>query len=179
MTETREIPALTLWQPWATLVAIGAKRIETRDWQTSYRGPIAIHAAKRDLTQEDHVWMNTAHEARMPLIEFGYMPAGRLLPLGGIVAVAKLTRIARVHYQTTIGADSGIVTDTGQRFRVPAAEFVLGDLSPGRYGWKLDDVMMLDTPIAASGAQTLWRWTVDPDIDLLLGERGWWPSEEG
>src|SRR5690348_17556570 len=38
--------ALTLTQPWASLVAIGAKRIETRSWSTSYRGPLAIHAAK-------------------------------------------------------------------------------------------------------------------------------------
>jgi hypothetical protein len=35
---------LTLTQPWATLVAIGAKRIETRSWPTRYRGLLAIHA---------------------------------------------------------------------------------------------------------------------------------------
>ncbi len=39
--------AITLWQPWASLVAIGAKTIETRSWATSYRGPLAIHAAAR------------------------------------------------------------------------------------------------------------------------------------
>lgn len=39
--------ALTLWQPWATLVALGVKTIETRSWSTSYRGPLAIHAAKK------------------------------------------------------------------------------------------------------------------------------------
>ena len=38
--------AITLTQPWATLVAIGAKRIETRSWRTFYRGPLAIHAGK-------------------------------------------------------------------------------------------------------------------------------------
>lgn len=37
--------ALTLTQPYATLVAIGAKLIETRSWRTGYRGPLAIHAA--------------------------------------------------------------------------------------------------------------------------------------
>jgi activating signal cointegrator 1 len=36
--------ALTLHQPYASLVALGVKRIETRSWATSYRGPIAIHA---------------------------------------------------------------------------------------------------------------------------------------
>lgn len=38
---------LSLWQPWATLVGVGLKRVETRSWATSYRGPLAIHAAKR------------------------------------------------------------------------------------------------------------------------------------
>lgn len=36
--------ALTLHQPWATLVAIGAKTVETRGWATKHRGPLAIHA---------------------------------------------------------------------------------------------------------------------------------------
>jgi activating signal cointegrator 1 len=36
---------LTLHQPWASLVALGVKTIETRSWSTKYRGPLAIHAA--------------------------------------------------------------------------------------------------------------------------------------
>ncbi|MFV0399180.1 MAG: ASCH domain-containing protein [Oscillospiraceae bacterium] len=39
--------AITIWQPWASLLACGAKKYETRSWVTSYRGPIAIHAAAR------------------------------------------------------------------------------------------------------------------------------------
>lgn len=38
---------LTLHQPWASLVALGVKTIETRSWSTKYRGPLAIHAAAR------------------------------------------------------------------------------------------------------------------------------------
>lgn len=38
--------ALSLTQPWASLIAIGAKRVETRSWSTNHRGPVAIHAAK-------------------------------------------------------------------------------------------------------------------------------------
>ncbi len=41
--------AISLWQPWAS--AIGPhpeqKHLETRSWQTPYRGWLAIHAAKR------------------------------------------------------------------------------------------------------------------------------------
>ena len=41
-----EFRALTLIQPWATLIAQGRKTIETRTWQTTYRGWLAIHAGK-------------------------------------------------------------------------------------------------------------------------------------
>ena len=40
--------ALTIMQPWASLIACGAKTIETRSWPTKYRGPIAIHAGMKD-----------------------------------------------------------------------------------------------------------------------------------
>lgn len=38
--------ALTIRQPWASLIAAGVKTIETRSWSTKYRGPLAIHAGK-------------------------------------------------------------------------------------------------------------------------------------
>jgi activating signal cointegrator 1 len=39
--------ALSLWQPWASLIFDGRKTIETRDWEMLYRGPLAIHASKK------------------------------------------------------------------------------------------------------------------------------------
>jgi hypothetical protein len=39
--------ALSIRQPWAHLIIAGVKRIENRNWRTSHRGPIAIHAARR------------------------------------------------------------------------------------------------------------------------------------
>src|SRR5579885_3051649 len=42
-----QVKALTLHEPWATLIARGLKEVETRDWYTSYRGPLAIHAGLR------------------------------------------------------------------------------------------------------------------------------------
>ena len=36
--------AITLKQPWATLVAEGIKKYEFRTWKTNYRGIVLIHA---------------------------------------------------------------------------------------------------------------------------------------
>jgi hypothetical protein len=41
-----EYTVLTLTQPYATLVALGAKTFVTRDWGTRYRGTLLIHAGK-------------------------------------------------------------------------------------------------------------------------------------
>jgi hypothetical protein len=38
--------ALSIKQPWANLIVSGEKTIETRTWQTSYRGPLLIVSAK-------------------------------------------------------------------------------------------------------------------------------------
>ena len=39
--------AITIIQPWATLIALGEKQFETRSWFTKHRGELAIHAGKR------------------------------------------------------------------------------------------------------------------------------------
>ena len=38
--------AITVHQPWASLLTLGYKGYETRSWATSYRGPILIHAGR-------------------------------------------------------------------------------------------------------------------------------------
>jgi ASCH domain len=39
--------ALSVRQPWASLIASGKKTIEVRSWRTHYRGPLLICAAKQ------------------------------------------------------------------------------------------------------------------------------------
>lgn len=39
--------ALTLQQPWASLMALGLKRIETRSWNCWHRGPLVIHSSAK------------------------------------------------------------------------------------------------------------------------------------
>lgn len=83
--------ALSVRQPWATLIAIGAKRIETRSWRTRYRGPLAIDASGR-MSREDMFLCRQA-PFREALASGGYLegkgsasnPFG--LPLGAVVAL--------------------------------------------------------------------------------------------
>ena len=43
---------LSIKEPFATLIANGLKKIETRSWKTNYRGEIFIHASGKSLAKE-------------------------------------------------------------------------------------------------------------------------------
>lgn len=164
--------ALTLTQPWATLIAIGAKRIETRSWRTDYCGPIAIHAAKglADFPNEAAMWdLALSEPFRAALTEGGYGNPGRL-PRGCVVAVAFLAgcrfvegfRANQPHRFT-----DGYTASTAEWW-LTEQEAAFGDYTPGRYAWLLADVRRLDEPIPARGALGLWDWT--PPAGLLGSE---------
>src|SRR2546430_14165246 len=81
------VKAISLWQPWATAVAIGAKTIETRNWWTGYRGRLAIHAAKKDTPElrEFFAWHACDALRKAGITSF------EQLPLGAIIATCRLT----------------------------------------------------------------------------------------
>ena len=165
--------AITLWQPWATLLAIGAKKYETRSWATNYRGPIAIHAAQRP-----------AHKIFSELIEYQtaktmfeclrtydiWFPAD--LPHGCIIATAELIgchQIVRYGGRGMSSQGPGWL-DTEDGIYLPTEqELMFGDWTPGRYAWELTNVKLLPKPIRAKGAQGLWNWDEsDPDSRPLF-----------
>jgi len=139
---------LTLTQPWASLVAVGAKRIETRSWSTPYRGPLAIHAAKGLSSVGGAVGLH-ALVSRWPFSEKVYAEA---LPLGAIVATAVLR---------DIWTTERIAAELERRVALGSAdaEFELGfgDYSSGRFGWILGDVEPLPEPIPCKGSLGLWN----------------------
>ena len=169
--------AITIWQPWAYLIACGAKKYETRGWPTKYRGPIAIHAAVRDPR-------TLPQEARETLKQYNGLTLEQLekLPRGAIIATADLVNVWHiVHNPGTdvdvaknipIGAES-LTTDKhapdfGDYFVPTEQEMDLGDWTPGRYAWELQNVNFLPEPIPAKGKQGLWNW----EACLLLRHKG-------
>ena len=110
--------ALTIRQPYASLIATGAKTIETRSWSTQYRGPIAIHAGKSPRTWREldaPSLMSERVVATAALDAFGVVNSARAwptplvltegifldwkigkvptLPLGAVVAIAELVDV--------------------------------------------------------------------------------------
>ncbi|GGH46122.1 hypothetical protein GCM10008014_08580 [Paenibacillus silvae] len=147
--------AITIHQPWATLIAIGAKRFETRGWKTHYRGPIAIHAAKKD---PHEVIVSLDLDIQKAIFAAFYdhfgIQAGALdlMPTGVVVATAELTNC----YQSVDTWTDGYELEGKRLIWSPECDF--GDFTPGRYAWELSDVKRLEEPIVAKGQQGLWNW---------------------
>lgn len=135
------LKALSLSPPWGTLVAIGAKRWETRSWATSYRGPLAIHQTKgvADLSETDLRKLCQKEPFASTLFNAGYRNTASL-PRGAIVSVVDLMDCIR------ITADNA----------PPEPERSFGDYSPGRFMWRLENNRPLAQPIPTRGYQQLW-----------------------
>lgn len=131
--------AISLWEPWATAIAIGAKQIETRHWPTHYRGPIAIHAAKT----RDHADYFVGDTILQPVFADAGISNVSHLAFGCVVATCELLRCVRVE---------------DVRDGLSPLERRLGNYSDGRYAWRLANVVRLKKPIPAKGKQGFWNW---------------------
>lgn len=143
--------AITVRQPWASEIARGVKDVENRSRNIvgSFRGPVAIHAAKGTGTLDDY-----EDAARRIASVTGFLPIFTLpTGLGVVLAVGELVDAHR------------------------AAECFEEDAwgcSPwgARDGWhlRLEDVQSLREPVPAKGA--LGLWTLSPDVEgKVLAQR--------
>jgi len=162
--------ALTILQPWASLLACGAKKIETRSWKTNYRGKIAIHAGlsqKYCLFAEEEPFLSaleqfskirdiggTTEAEYEDCIELEY---GKILAIADLVGCYKIN-IADTEYRGKIVLlynDEGLLMS---QFYSSEKEIAFGNYSKGCYAWILENMEMIKEPIPAKGKQGLWNW---------------------
>lgn len=142
--------AISLWQPWATLMAIGTKKIETRPWGTSYRGPLAIHAAKKwdaellGICTEPYFEEVLMQEFRCTTRRHLEVELPTRLPFGAFVAVVDL--------HDCVGIEDCTIPDDPH-------EYAFGDYTrdAGRFALKTRDRVRLPRPIPYRGAQRLFN----------------------
>lgn len=157
--------AITVRQPWAWAIAIGAKDVENRSWQRTYRGPVAIHAGLTDDAPAYlHPQVSAAFAEQFPLppkwpteadtAAFNQRlngPVGKAWRAkGAVVAVADLRRICA-------------------RSIPPYAPCCCGPwATAGQHHWQLHDVRLLNQPVPAHGAQGLWDLADQPDAHAAV-----------
>jgi hypothetical protein len=145
--------ALTIWQPWASLIVAGAKPYEFRSWKPprSLIGQrIAIHAGARKMQRPEIHWLLKELAIRCihadiarPILERA-LNEPNALPLSHVVCTAILGE-----------PKSGAVC---------AQEFGMAGNDSERegtfnWGWPLTDIIVLEPPEPARGAQGFWNWS--------------------
>jgi hypothetical protein len=126
------VRVLTVRDPWANLIADGRKQWETRTRATKWRGWVVIHAGvamtrpQRDLCARLSIDPKTVAKGR-------------------VVAIARLVECVPVDDMQAATHGRGLSEQ----------ELALGDYTPGRWAWKLEDVRAFDGP-ALKGKLGLW-----------------------
>ncbi len=134
---TVKIKAITLEQPFASLVSIGAKTVETRSWFTDHRGAIAIHSGNTMKPVTDSYYSSLLISAGLDC---------KRLPLGKIIAIARLVSCKKI-----------ITTE------IPCyPQLAFSDFTLDWYAFELADIKPLAAPVSVPGGYQLWEWKSQP-----------------
>lgn len=119
--------AVSVRQPWAWAIARGHQAVENRDWDSRFRGALAIHASLRvDLDSSESPAIRAAH----------WDPDDPAAAIGGIVAVVSLSGVCTAAMpQPALGTDEACACGAWAK--------------PGRYHWQLRDPRPLSQPVFA------------------------------
>lgn len=164
--------AITLHQPWASLIAIGAKPFETRAYPPPRKllgKRIAIHAAARPAALTAREMSRTADGHRLNIeITARLMGAGLGnlwcdLPHGAVVCTAIISgayRIGEAWTSSRFGEMVVIAEVMGGSRSIDSniATDPYGNYEQGRWLWRLEDVAPLNEPAPAKGKQGWWEW---------------------
>lgn len=135
-----KLPAISLWQPWASLIFTGLKVHETRHWRPPARligQRIAIHAAKKRTAPSD---------GGLAALCAGALPSP--LPYGAVIGTVTLAEV--------------YLADLARAGRATPPDMLCGDWTPGRWLWRLETPMAIE-PVPTTGRQG-WFEVEIPDV---------------
>lgn len=127
---------LSIKEPYATLIKMKHKKIETRSWKTKYRGELYIHAsiskAPKKLLEKDFM---------KSLVTEQDLPYGKIILKANLVDCIEMTKewIEKLKKENP-------------------QEYLLGLYEEGRYAWVLENVTPLEQPIIAKGKLGIWNY---------------------
>jgi activating signal cointegrator 1 len=138
------LKAISLWQPWASLMAEGLKLNETRPRRWSYSGDLVICSAQKRIEAIElsfdlcrYLW---AHRDRFPGYSGNVPEILENLPYGKCLAVVSMYACMK----TEEVVETVILT----RY-----EEIMGDYSPGRFVYFTKNCRKLAEPIPFKGKQ--------------------------
>lgn len=144
--------ALSIWQPYASLISTGAKLIETRSRLTHFRGEILICAAVR----------KNKGELLFELAHWGTV--GGLAPLVGDPLCLDDSKWSNINIDDLPFGKAVAVADLYDSVPVEDLKYGqvknqlrFGDFNDGRHGWLLKNIRRLKNPFPVKGQQGMFN----------------------
>jgi activating signal cointegrator 1 len=138
--------ALTISEPYASMIANLEKFVENRFWSTPYRGLLADHAGK-----------GTQYLTKEELKKY---------PTGCIVAVTTLSACVSYQLVKRKASDRKTANEIIPGTRKTWRQVYDHPHTEGPQCWIVENVVKLPEPIPCKGAQGLWE--LPPEIELLI-----------
>lgn len=150
--------AITLHEPWASLMRAGAKHYETRGVRTTLRGDIAITSAKHACNMSDDLYKRcfAAFASR------GYVPKPE--HRGCVLCVVEIYDVVRTEicWQAVMkGLQPLMATELTDE------EFYFGNYEPGRFVYLTRNLRPLREPVPCKGMQAI-GWTLPPEVEAAV-----------
>ncbi len=136
---------LSLMQPWASLIVMGVKTIETRRWQTPHRGPLLIHASQR----KAGALVALEPPIAKHISDFAALPFGCIV---GQVMLVDIVPVASLHLTKTELAQQSLELNAFGE-----------DEDLNRYAWLLEEAVSFTQPIPARGHLHLWQFSFEAE----------------
>lgn len=132
--------ALSVRQPWAFAIVIGAKTVENRDWASKHLGPLAIHASKTEERDAVDDVLRMIHEQLPPPLD-----------LEGLRHVYEATK----RLGCVVGAVDMIGCTNGSD--AENWEGALDQWFTGPYGFVLQNARVVRETVPCRGRLGIWR----------------------
>ena len=130
------LKAISLWQPWASLIPLGLKHYETRSWKTNYRGKLLICSTVKN-SKHYQQYLKIKDELQLPAWNEENFPHGCAIAVCDLVDCTKMTPEFIAQQSQT--------------------EILCGDWQVGQYAWKLENIQPITEPFAVKGKQGLFN----------------------
>lgn len=169
--------ALTIYQPWASLIMAGAKPYEFRGWRPPAKivgQRIVIHSAAKKMDMDEvnylHMLMTSpnAPDIRDEAAQTCLIPwlAHRIL-YRAIDAIYSKGQVGGLPYGAGLGTaivgEPRLGTDIAAEFGVARANDSDRD-QHAQWGWPMLDIEIWPAPIPMRGMQGLWNWPTPADL---------------
>lgn len=173
--------ALTVYQPWASLIVAGAKPYEFRGWNPRNRGAayaaligqrIVIHASARKIDRTLVLGMYEMQVLHAPLAAEMCLHREKALPiLDAALTMTMKGADGSIGLPMSAGIGTAVLgeprngLEIAEEFGVPRANDSDRD-AHANYGWPMLEIEPWEQPIPMRGLQGFWNWPTPEGVGL-------------